>query len=193
MSKDKKLLVFGIIAMFMFAMPVAYAQNTNTNSQNATNQDNVIVQPQYRQNLDLDIIKIKNLNTKYVCPGEKSQMGDAVRWYGNTHRGAIIYDWNNNNAFRDDYKGHLYLSGVGSTDQRVHVDIINARVDGSGQYFTAMFGIDDTFEWVCRGHDRLFIMDVVGKCDGTMFTGISRDLAGFNVTLRGTFDIFCVP
>ena len=158
-------------------------------AQNASNQDNAIVQPFYRQSHDLDILYLDDLTTTVTCPGEEKTK--TAVWDGYHKRGKILYSWEDTELFNVNTHSHGRLS-TPSGNASPHFYIDNARVDGPGNYFTMILTIDDDDKHMCDSFDPLFTMDVVGKCDGTMFEGISREPLGFNVT--GTnFLVSCIP
>ena len=159
-------------------------------AQNASNQDNAIVQPFYRQSHDLDILYIDDLTTTVTCPGEEKTK--TALWEGNSPHDRILYSWNDSELFtgaKSQTDGSLSIT---STTSIIFFHINNARVDGPGNYFTMIVTIDDFNNSMCKSHDPLFTMDIVGKCDGTMFEGISREPLGFNVT-GSDFLVSCIP
>ena len=182
-----------IIVLGVSLMAISTALIIPVTAQNASNQDNVIQQPFYRQSHDLDVIIFRTIDTNVVCSDTKVKP-PIVEWIPNHSHKKIIYDWSNSQLIGDRNDPHGYLHGDISSGVR-HTDfhIVNARVDGPGKYFTMIVSIDDRFNFICSGGDNLFTMDVVGKCDGTMFEGISREPGGFNATVAGTFSVTCIP
>ena len=181
-------IILAITILTTIALTAISTTLISVSAQNASNQDNAIVQPFYRQSHDLDILYLDDLVTTVACPGGDT---NSVTWYGQHKRQKIMYSWEENELFNMNSNAHGRLTTPnGNASPHFYID--NARVDGPGNYFTMIVTVDDNDKRLCKSFDPLFTMDIVGKCDGTMFEGISREPLGFNVT-GSNFLVSCIP
>ena len=182
-------IILAITILTTIALTAISTTLISVSAQNASNQDNAIVQPFYRQSHDLDILYLDDLVTTVTCPGGDT---NTLTWHGNSNKKKIQYSWNDSELFTgaNTQADGTLSTGSGGTTTYFHIN--NARVDGPGNYFTMIVTVDDNGKHVCKSFDPLFTMDIVGKCDGTMFEGISREPLGFNVT-GSNFLVSCIP
>ena len=187
---NSKFLASIIIILAVSLTAISTALIIPVTAQNASNQDNVIQQPFYRQSHDLDVFIIRDLNTNVIC--SETNLTPTATWEPYHRHDKLIYSWSESSIEDASEYPPGHLSAVnGNSYTPFH--IINGRVDGPGNYFTMIVTIDDNRNKICTGGDNLFTMDVVGKCDGTMFEGISREPGGFNVTYYEPFKVTCIP